>query len=203
MPAAKAKGKSGLPTATMTRANENGAPLETKAAWSVVVVYEDPVARERAVSFCDQLVGRFWARFEFDVSWWSFALLADTATAEEAAEKAARADLIIFCATPEGDFPASLKAWVESWIGRRSEREGMLVGLMESGASPNVGEGEKHHLLRYAAHRGAMDYLTQVPQDIGRSIPDSLESYTERADQITSLLDDILRRPMPPLPPLP
>ena len=59
----------------MTRTNEDGARLEAKAAWSVVVVYEDPAARERAVGFCDQLVSRFWARFEFDVSWWSFALL--------------------------------------------------------------------------------------------------------------------------------
>ena len=59
----------------MTRTNENGAGLEAKAAWSVVVVYEDAATRERAVSFCDQLVSRFWAKCEFDVSWWSFALL--------------------------------------------------------------------------------------------------------------------------------
>ena len=46
----------------MTRTNENAAVLESKAAWSVVVVYEDAVARERAVTFCDQLVTRFWAK---------------------------------------------------------------------------------------------------------------------------------------------
>ncbi|MGD0258218.1 MAG: hypothetical protein ABSD29_00165 [Verrucomicrobiota bacterium] len=182
----------------MTRADENGARLETKAAWSVVVVYEDPAARERGVGFCDQLVGRFWAQFEFDVSWWSFALLAETAAAKEAADRAARADLIVFCATPEGDFPASVKAWMETWLGQRGDREGLLVGLMESGGSPGVGEGEKHHCLRNAAHQGAMDYLTQVPQNIARSIPDSLDSYTERADQVTSLLDDILHQQPPP-----
>jgi hypothetical protein len=87
---------------------------------------------------------------------------------------------------------------METWLGQRGDREGLLVGLMESGGSPGVGEGEKHHCLRNAAHQGAMDYLTQVPQNIARSIPDSLDSYTERADQVTSLLDDILHQQPPP-----
>ena len=182
----------------MTRANENGARLETKAAWSVVVVYEDSATRERAVGFCDQLVKRFWTRFEFDVSWWPFALLGESTAATEAAEKAARAHLIVFSATPEGEFPARVKDWIETWLIRRGDREGMLAGLLEPAENPSAREGHKHVYLRNAAHRGAMDYLTQVPQDISRSIPDSLDSYTERADQVTSLLDDILRQQPPP-----
>ena len=87
----------------MTRTKENGARFEAKAAWSVVVLYEDPAARERAVGFCDQLVRRFWSRFEFDVGWWSFALLEEPGSAKEAAEKAAQADLIVFAATRNGD----------------------------------------------------------------------------------------------------
>ena len=43
-----------------------------------------------------------------------------------------------------------------------------------------------------------MDYLTEMPQDISRSIPDSLDSYTERAEQVTSLLDNILHQQAPP-----
>ena len=182
----------------MTRTNDSGARLETKAAWSVVAVYEDPAARERAMAFCDQIVNRFWARYEFEVNWWSFALLEQATAARAAAEKAAQADLIIFSATPEGDFPLTVKAWIESWLEQRGEREGMLAGLMEPADSPSGREGQKHHCLRNAAHRGAMDYLTQLPQDISHSIPDSLDSYTERADQVTSLLDDILRQQPPP-----
>jgi len=79
----------------------------------------------------------------------------------------------------------------------------MLVGLMDPLADPASAEGQKHHCLRNAAHHGAMDYLTQVPQDISRPIPDSLDSYTQRADQVTNLLDDILRQQAPPLHPLP
>jgi hypothetical protein len=182
----------------MTRTNDSGSVLETKTGWSVVVVYEDAATRERAVTFCDQLVSRYWAKCEFDVSWWPFTMLDQAAAGKEAVERAAQADLIVFSATPEGDFPPSVTAWVESWLNQRGEREGMLVGLMEPGADADNRERQKHHYLRKVAHHGAMDYLTRVPPDTCFSIPDSLDSYTERADQVTSLLDDILRQQTSP-----
>jgi hypothetical protein len=93
----------------MTRTNEDGAGLEAKTAWSVVVVYEDAATRESGVIFCDQLVGRFWGNCEFEVSWWPFAVLNQAPAAKEAAERAAKADLIILSATPDGDFPPHVK----------------------------------------------------------------------------------------------
>ena len=187
----------------MTRTNDSGSVLETKTGWSVVVVYEDAATRERAVTFCDQLVSRYWAKCEFDVSWWPFTMLDQAAAGKEAVERAAQADLIVFSATPEGDFPPPVKAWVENCLNQRGEREGMLVGLMEPVADAGDREGQKHHYLRKAAHHGAMDYLTKVPPDISFSIPDSLESYTERACQVTSLLDDILHQQLLPSQPSP
>ena len=182
----------------MTRTNESGNRLGAKATWSVVVVYEDAAARERAVGFCDRLVDRFWAKCDFEVGWWAFTMLEETSSAKEAALKASCADLILFAATPEGDFPLALKAWIETWLNKRGDREGMLVGLMDSLADPAGREGQKHHCLRNAAHHGAMDYLTHVPQDIAFAMPDSLDSYTQRADQVTSLLNDILHQQSPP-----
>jgi hypothetical protein len=176
----------------MTSTNEN------RAGWSVVVVHEDTAARERAVGFCDQLVGRFWQECEFEVSWCPFASLEEAASAQEAAEKAARADLILFSAASEGDFPRAVKAWIEAWLHQRGEREGMLIALMEPAGDVSSREGPRHWCLRDAAHHGAMDYLTHVPLDLVRSMPESLESYTERADQVTSLLDGILHQQSPP-----
>jgi hypothetical protein len=178
----------------MTTTNEIGVRLETKAAWSVVVVYEDATARERAMTFCDQMVSRFWAKCEFDVSWWPFTLLDQPVAARGAAEKAAQADLVVFAATPDGDFPLPVRTWVESWLNQRSDREGMLVGLMELPGGATDWEAQKHQYLRQAAHHGAMDYLTKIPQGTSLSIPESLDSYTERASQVTSLLDDILHQ---------
>lgn len=182
----------------MTRTDQNGARSEAKSAWTVVVVYEDPAARERAMGFGDQLVGRFWAGLEFDLRWWAFAQLEGADSAKAAADEAARADLVVFVAHPEGDFPPAVKVWTETWLSQRGDREGVLVGLLEPVLGAGGQEGPKHHFLRNAAHHGAMDYLTEMPQDISRSIPDSLDSYTERAEQVTSLLDNILHQQAPP-----
>jgi hypothetical protein len=187
----------------MTRKTKDGARAKGKAAWSVVVVYEDPKARERAVGFCDKLVQRLWASVQLDVSWWSFDLLEEPSSASTAAERAAGADLIVFSATPEGEFPLSIKVWIDAWLNLRGAREGKLVGLLEPAVETTSGECQRHHHLRKAAHRGAMDYLTEVPQDISLAISESFDSYTQRACQVTSLLDDILHQQSPPPTPLP
>jgi hypothetical protein len=186
----------------MTRTNEGEPQAEAKAVWSVLVVYEDTAASERASRFCDQLVNRFWAGFEFDLSWCPFAQLEDADAAKTAAEKAARADLIVFAGNPEGDFSRPVKAWTETWLSQRGEREGILVGLLGSAGNAGGLEGQKHHYLRNAAHHAALDYLTEVPQDISHPFPDSIDSYTERADQVTHLLDTILHQQAPPPGPL-
>jgi hypothetical protein len=43
-----------------------------------------------------------------------------------------------------------------------------------------------------------MDYLTEVPQEITQPIPNSLESFSERAQQVTSVLREILHKPTLP-----
>ncbi|SPE56359.1 hypothetical protein SBV1_2340017 [Verrucomicrobia bacterium] len=42
-----------------------------------------------------------------------------------------------------------------------------------------------------------MDYLTEVPHELQRTIPDSLDSYASRADTVTSVLDEILHKQRP------
>ena len=169
-----------------------------KSTSSVVVVYEEEVTREVAVNFCDHLVERFWSRAGFDVSWWSFALLEDPGAAWQAAQKAIHADIIIFATRPEGEMPQRIREWIESWLGQREDREGAFVALIdESGAGVGAGAGKQIY-LRQVAHRAGMDYLTQVPQEISRAIPDSLEWCTERAGQVTNVLEEILHQHPPP-----
>jgi hypothetical protein len=168
-----------------------------KAAWSVVVVFEDAAARKEAMKFCDRLIERFWAQYAFDVNWWSFDELDQSRQARDASTKAAEMDLIIFATGPNRELPLGVKHWVETWIGQRGEREGALIGLV----SPGAGEkacSEKHMFLRSVAHRGAMDYWTQLPQDLSRTIPNSMASLDERANRVTSVLDEILQYVPPP-----
>src|SRR5437867_2148103 len=118
----------------MAYATDNEVAVAPKRMWSVVVVYEDTASREEAVKFCDLLIERFWASHGFEVGWWSFASLEDADSAREATEKATDAPLIVFATKPQGELPGTVKAWIESWLSRRGEREGALVGLMDPGA---------------------------------------------------------------------
>ena len=166
----------------------------------VVVVYENPAVREHAAQCCERLLVPHLANVVLEFNWWSFEFLADQATAGAAAETAARADLIIFAVPAGGDFPAEIKLWIERWLNRRAECEGALVGLIlqESQLSPVTSLKEIY--LRNIAHRGGMDYLSQVPPAIPKCMPDSLDSFTNRAGQMTSVLDEMLhRRWLPPI----
>ncbi len=177
--------------------NKQGS-VEGKALWSVVVAYEDTGMREEAVAFCDDLVERFWTQCSFEISWWPFTLFQEDPASMEATQKAAEADLIILATRPEGELSAPVQMWIESWLRLRGDREGALVGLLEPGADWSRRTNPKQAYLRNVAHRAGMDYLTEVPQNMSRGFPESLDSYTERADQVTSLLDEILRTQPPP-----
>jgi len=173
-----------------------------KTTWSVVILFEDAQTREKAVKFCDQLVERFWARCEFRMIWLSFSTLRDPNAARDAHAKARGADVIVFAARPQDPVSGAVTDWVERCLANRTGREGTLAGLIEGGPVLTGGAAEKHAWLRGAAHRAGMDYLTEVPQEITRPIPNSLESFSERAQQVTSVLNEILHKPVHPPPPL-
>jgi len=177
--------------------------MAMKANWSVVIVHEDVPTREEAVKFSDNLVRRFWAHYEFDFGWWPLGDLENETKSAEAAAKAVKADLLVFALNPEGRTPETLFGWVEDWIHARGDREGAVVGLLDPAAAPSGTTTERYLYLRSLAHRAGMDYLIQCPENMTQPIPDSLDSYAERARQRTTVLDEIMRRPAAPmLPPM-
>ena len=125
-----------------------------------------------------------------------FSAQADPNAARDAHAKARGADVIVFATRPEGPVPGTVTNWVERCLAHRTDREGTLAGLIDSSTVLTGWAAEKHAWLRSVAHRAGMDYLTQVPQEITRPIPDSLESFSERAQQVTSVLDEILHKPI-------
>ena len=165
-----------------------------KTTWPIVVVYEDDRVKQKAVEFCDELLKRFWAEGGVDIDWLEVERLEHPKTARVAGKKAAEAEYVIVALRAEGGIPEGIKAWIESWLHLRGDREGALVGLVGS----HAGGREKHLYLRNAAMRGGFDYLTEVPQAIAQPIPDSLEYCTLRAQQVTGVLTDILRRRIEP-----
>jgi hypothetical protein len=180
--------------------NETKTGVEKKPGCSVVVLFEDGKARQQAMTFCDHLVERFWSRQEFRVDWWDFAALRNPAHTHDILDKALEADVIVFATNPAGNLPEAFHDWIESWIPLRAEREGAVVGLMDPGSRVTEYCPPKFAYLRNAAHRAGMDYWTSIPQNLARSVPDSLESYSERAQKVTSVLDEILHyHPSPSL----
>jgi hypothetical protein len=169
-----------------------------KTAAQVVIVYEDNGTRDEALKFFDQLVKRFWSRCEFDLAWVSFSDLDSEASLQTAIDKAAKSALIIFSVLPNHEIPFSVRAWVEAWVTRRAEREGVIVGLKDPGNSMVGGASSNYRYLRGIALRAGMDYLTQLPETINHAIPDSLDSVSKRACQVTSVLDQILQKKTPP-----
>ncbi len=171
--------------------------MKTKTTWSVVVVYESAEMRELAVAFCDRLVKRNWAKVIFNVDWWSFESLTEPDSARTAAGKTAEADLVLFAARPHRELPFHVRSWAETWIPQRSEREGSLVGLPTPDVGDPVEAAATRAYLRSLAHRAGMDYLTEFPEELMHPIPESLEVYAERANQVTDVLDEILHHPPP------
>ena len=162
--------------------------------WRGLVLYEDAPAREFAARASRVLSASPSSEESRQVFWHSFSALADAATSRDLATLATQADLIVFSAPRTGDWPTELKLWIESWILQRGEREGVIVGILipEDPTGSVEIASLKEVYLRHAAHRAGMDYLNEVPPGISHAIPDSLDSFSARAGQITSLLDEIL-----------
>jgi hypothetical protein len=161
-----------------------------KERCEVLIIYEDAITRAEAVRFCDSLVQKFWSKNNFQIEWCPFADLQTKVSADKYAELAATAHILIFALRPEAGLPWDLHTWVESWLELRGEREGAVIGLLDTTATGE--SGGTYCFLRQAAHRAGMDYLTQIPDSILHSISDSLDSYTQRAVEVTRVLDDIL-----------
>jgi hypothetical protein len=163
----------------------------------IVAVYENNAAREQALRFCEDFAVHQSASSEdLDIHWCAFGLLRDPAQGTDAASHAEKADLILFSVTSEGDLPGEVKMWIERWLHRRCEREGALVGLVMD--RPPASRFEiaslKEVYLRHAALRARMDYLSHEIPTARKAIPDSLDSFSRRAGQMTSVLDQILQK---------
>ena len=182
----------------MVQQIKNKSDARVSEAKYVVIVFESPSIREHAVKFCEELT-RCGEYSTMEVDWWPFHLLGQPAPSADAAQKAAEADIVVFAMHSSGDLPDEIKRWIEHWLNKRGEREGALVGLL-SREEPHEMASFRQIYLRHAARRAGMDYLSHTPPTDNRAIPDSLDSFNERAGQMTSVLDGILRE-FPRIPP--
>jgi hypothetical protein len=165
---------------------------EARIPKSLVAVYEDPTNRERAVQFCERLMVEQKSP-DVNMDWWSFPLLGEPTLGHNAAEKAATADVVVFAMHARGDLPEVIKLWIEKWLNKRGEREGALVGLLNREDGSHEMPSFREIYLRHVARRAGMDYLSHAAPTLRRAIPNSIDSFSERAGRMTSVLDGILQ----------
>jgi hypothetical protein len=171
---------------------------QDKEMFSALIAYEDTMTRDRALRICDRLVAKFWKDVEFDYSWWRFDFLRDREILDAAAHSAARADLILVSAHSSRELPSSVQGWIETWLPLRKSGGGVLGAMIGTREDQLRGLTPIHVYLREAAQRANMDFLSQmIDAPLGR-LDGSFETITNRAEKVTSLLDNILHRPSNP-----
>lgn len=173
--------------------------FDQKEICSVVVVYEDAVTRQRAMTACDFLMQQLWSEVEFDFHWWRADFLEHAAMAQTAAEQAVDADFLIVCSNSENLMSPALKTWFESWIEDRHGRDGALLDLTESELTTTATAHSMETFLRSVARRAMLDYFATTPQTVTGTLPSTFEEAERRASQMSSVLDEILNQhPRPP-----
>jgi len=164
------------------------------AGTSVVVIYETLAARELAADSCEKFVIQAHLSPIPEVHQYSFDDLLSSSSKEKVTQAAADADVLAFAFDSSGDLPRGVKLWTEELLVRQASRGGLLVGLVSAKETEVRGVAcLKEIYLRHLAHRAGMDFLTHFPVGVLRTMPDSLDSFTQKANRVTPLLDEILR----------
>ncbi len=97
------------------------------------------------------------------------------------------------------ELPSAVQKWIETWLPLRKSGGGVLAAMIGTGQDQYRGLTPIHVYLREAAQRANMDFLSQMSYaPLGR-LDGSIETITNRAEKVTSLLDNILHRPSNPL----
>jgi len=131
------------------------AAVEKENRSTVVVIYDDPATRSRALTACDYLMDQLWESVELDFYWWRTDFLDDANMSRAAAHYAIGSDFLIICSTGMENRSKTLETWLESWIRERDKSEGALIDLSVLPDSPS----RLPSVLRGIAQRGKFDYL--------------------------------------------
>ena len=165
--------------------------------FSVVIVYEEVAAGQRAMRLIRDLASGNESHTGYEPSLWKLAMLLVPKFRELAAGEAAAADMVIVAAQDRETLPVALQGWFESWPPRRPANRGALVALLELTDESVEVRGETLMFLRRAAAQTEMDFFVQSFQPPARSPGLTFEQITQRAVVVSSVLDGILHHPAP------
>ncbi|MGA4643872.1 hypothetical protein [Limisphaera sp. 4302-co] len=179
----------------------DGTPAQPTETWQITILYDQPEARQCAARACDNLVRRFWARVEFDTTWWALDEL-EGPEHSRAAQRLQETDIVVLAMANLQALHPGLLRWLEQTLQQRQGREGALIVLCAGQTAPlHRLQPELNARLHALARRVGLDYLNEPPTSLPGRLPHSLDSYTHRAEQNTDVIRRILDSPPPPPPP--
>src|SRR5207253_10842362 len=82
--------------------------------FSVVVLYEDRATRDRVLEVSRHMATQVGDEIQLKFSWWRFDFLQDPELAQQAANAASVADMLLVSAHPGRGLPMEFTQWIES-----------------------------------------------------------------------------------------
>src|SRR5947207_1010862 len=116
----------------LTNARVDRASEGDSTELEVLLVHEDVSAGSRAERILEQVALNLEPRADFLVNLWPFVLLGDPALCDRAVLDATHADIMLLSVSGCTELPATVRALLKEWLGRRGEMPGALVVSLDS-----------------------------------------------------------------------
>jgi hypothetical protein len=164
--------------------------------FSVVVLYEDRETRDRVLDVSRHMEAQMGDEIELKFLWWRFDFLENPRLAEQAAQAAILADMLLVSASPGRGLPVTFTQWVETWLPRRGYRESVLVALIDP--EHDSANDTASEYLRGIALRARMDFLAKPLLFASTTAEELQDSLLQGSETRTPVLPAILRQTRPP-----
>ncbi len=141
-------------------AKVKGPAWDQKVPFHLLVAYEDPPTRDRALHLSHHLSRQLAEDYDFHCSWWKFNHLTNEILHEQAAHAAAEANMIVLAVKARPTPPPVQTEWLRTWIPRRQATDAALVALVaisETGKPADV--ASTTGFLRDLAKSAGLDFF--------------------------------------------
>lgn len=171
------------------------AALESEAGHplSVVVVYDEPHRRDRAMEIYNHVLRRLTEDFEFETAWFKASHLRDEEVSQDAAARAREADVVVFSIQPALELTPELRHWIHGWTAsRKANLGGALVLLMEEAGASSLHATPARFELALAARQAGMDFLCESVGSVAGNPHLTPDLLSQQASRMTPVLTGIL-----------
>jgi len=169
---------------------------QPKYPFDVVMAYEDPLTRHRAMHLHDHLARQLSDDFDFQCAWWSFEHIADPTLREQAVDDAMASNMIVLSLKAGNELSPAAQMWMEDWSQRRDHHKCALVTLFTESGGPKPGT-PIFSRLKQIARQARMDFFTNITEATGAIVGLNLKQLAERENAITPTLKGILEQRFP------